>query len=76
METMLYIFHYTVKPLNSRHLRVLKFFSVIKRCPLLEGSSTKIVMFGTKHFVHYLRDVHSLGCPLLGGFTVLLLFFF
>ena len=56
----------TVKPLNSGHLRVLKSLSVIKRCLLLGGSLTKIVTFGTKHFVRYL------GCPLLGGFTVLL----
>ena len=40
--------------------------SVIKRCPLLGGSLTKIVTFGTKHFVHY-------SGPLLGGFTVKIL---
>ena len=34
--------------LNSGHLRVLKHLSVIKRCPLLGGSLTKIVTFGTK----------------------------
>ena len=60
----------TVKPLNSGHLRVLKGFSVINRCPLLRGSLTKIVTFGTKHFVLYSRDVRYLGCPLLGVFTV------
>ena len=47
----------TVKPLNSGHLRVLKKLFVIKRCPLLEGSLTKIVTFGTKHFVRYSRHV-------------------
>ena len=38
---------YTVKPLNSEHLRVLKNLSVIKRCSLLGGNSEKIVTFGT-----------------------------
>ena len=61
----------TVKPLNSGHLRALKNLSVIKRCPLLGGSLTKIVTFGTKHFVRYSRHVRYLGCPLLGGFIVL-----
>ena len=60
----------TVKPLNIEHLRVLKNLSVIKRCPLLGGSLTKIVTFGIKHFVRYSRHVRYLGCPLLGGFTV------
>ena len=60
----------TVKPLNSGHLRVFKNLSVIKRCPLLGGSLTKIVIFGTKHFLHYSKHVLCLGCPLLGGFTV------
>ena len=54
---------YTVKPLNSGHLRVLKNLSVIKRCPLLEGSLTKTVTIGTKHFVRYSRHVRYLGCP-------------
>ena len=31
------VFHNTVKPLNSGHLRVLKNWSAIKRCPLLGG---------------------------------------
>ena len=61
----------TVKPQNSGHLRVLKNLSVIKRCPLLEGSLTKIVTFGTKYFVGYPRHIRYLGCLLLGGFTVL-----
>ena len=61
---------HTVKPLNRGHLRVLKNLSVIKRNPLVGGSFTKIIIFGTKHFVHYSRHVHYLGCPLLGGFTV------
>ena len=39
-------------------------------CPLLGGSLTKIVTFGTKPFVHYSRHVRYLGCPLLGGFTI------
>ena len=47
----------TVKSLNSGHLRVLKSLSVIKRCPLLGGSLTKILTFGTKHFVRYSRHV-------------------
>ena len=42
-----------MKPLNSRHLRVLKNLSVIKTCPLLGGSLTKIATFGTKNFVRY-----------------------
>ena len=61
---------YTVKPLNIRHLRVLKNLSVIKRCPLLGGSLAKIVTSGTKHFFRYSRRVRYFGCPLLGGFTV------
>ena len=61
----------TVKPLNSGHLRILKYLSVIQRCPLLGGSLTKIVTFETKHFVRYSRHVRYLGCPLLGGFTVI-----
>ena len=63
----------TVKPLNSGQLRVLKNLSVIKRCPLLGDSLTKIVTFGTKHFVRYSSYVRYLGCPLLRGFTVLYL---
>ena len=47
----------TVKSLNSGHLRVLKSLYVIKRCPLLGDSLTKIVTFGTKHFVRYSRHV-------------------
>ena len=62
----------TVKPLNSGQLQVLKKLPVIKRCPLLGGSLTKIVTFGIKHFVGCSRHVRYLGCPLLGGFTVLL----
>ena len=60
----------TVKPLNSGHLRVLKSLSVIKKCPLLGGSLTKIVKFETKHFVRYSRQERYLGRLLLGGFTV------
>ena len=61
----------TVKPFNSGHLRDLKNLPVIKTCPLLARSLTKIVTFGTKHFVRYSRPVRYLGCPLLGGFTIL-----
>ena len=43
----------TVKPLNSGHLRVFKNLSFIKRCPLLGGHLTKIVTFGTRHFIRY-----------------------
>ena len=61
---------YTVKPLNSGHLPVLKYFSVIKRCLLLGVSLSKILEVGTKHFVHYSRHVRYLRYPQLGGFTV------
>ena len=60
-----------MKPLNSGHLRILKNLSVIERYPLLGGNLKKIVAFGTKRFVRYSRHVRYLGCPLLGGFTVL-----
>ena len=59
-----------MKPLNSRHQRILKKLSVIKRRPLLGDSSTKIVSFSAKHFVRYPRHVRYFECPLLGGFTV------
>ena len=65
-----WFFYCTVKPLNSGHLRVLKNLSVIKRCPLLASSLTKIVIYRTKHFVCYSRHVRYLGCPLLRGFTL------
>ena len=61
---------YTLKPLNSGHLRVLKSLSVIERCPLLGENLTKIVIFGVKRLVHYPMYVSYLGYPLLGGFTV------
>ena len=61
----------TVKPLNNGHLRVLKSLSVIKRCPLMGGSLTKIVTFGTKHFVHYLKACPLFGMSVMRGFTVL-----
>ena len=35
------------------------------------GHLKKIVTFRTKCFVSYSLYVHYLGCPLLGGFTVL-----
>ena len=60
----------TVKPLNSGHLRLLKSLPVIKRCPLLGGSLTNIVIFGTIHFVRYLRHVRYSRCPLLTYFPV------
>ena len=41
---------FTVKPLNTGHLRVLKYLSVIKRCPLLGGNFKKIFTFGSKCF--------------------------
>ena len=56
--------------LNSGHLRVLKSLSVIKTCPLLGSSLTRIVTFGTKHIVRYSRHVRYLGRPLLEDFTV------
>ena len=61
---------YTVKPLNSGHLRVLKNLSVIERCRLLEGNFKKIVTFWTKCFDCYSWLARFLGCSLLGGFTV------
>ena len=63
----------TVKPLNSRHLRVLKKLSVSERCPLL-GGNLKIATFETQRFVHYSWHVRYLGCPLLGSFAVSELF--
>ena len=63
---------HTVKTVNSGYLRVLKNLSFVKRCPRLGGSLTKIVTFGTKHFVCYSRHARCLGCPLLRGFTVVL----
>ena len=50
--------------------------SIIKSCPLLGGSSTKIVTFVTKYFVRYSRHVRYLGYPLLGGFTVQVISYF
>ena len=51
----------TVKPLNNGHLRVLKNLSVIKRCPLLGGSLTKIVIFG----LNILSAIEGMSaCPL------------
>ena len=40
------------------------------RCPQSRGSLTKIVIFGTKHFVRYSRHILYLGCPLLASFTL------
>ena len=62
----------TVKRLNSGHLRFLKNLFVIEGCLVLGGNFKKIVTFGTQPFVRYSWHVHCLGCPLLGGFTVLL----
>ena len=67
---LLFININTVKPLTSGHLRVLKNLFVIKTCPLLGGSFTKIAIFGTIHFVRYSNHVRYLGCPLLGSFTL------
>ena len=61
---------YTVEPLNTGHIGVLKNLSVIDRCPLLGGNLKKIATFGT--FFHYSWHVRNLGCLLLEGFTVLL----
>ena len=60
----------TVKRLKSGHLRVLKNFFVIERCPLLGGNLKKIITYGTKRFVRCSRHVRYLECPLLGGFTI------
>ena len=65
----------TVKPLNSGHLQLLKNSSVIERCPLLGGNLKKIVKFGTECYVRYSWHVRYLGCPLLGGFTVIFTLF-
>ena len=46
--------HYTVKPLNSGHVQVLKSLSIIERCPLLGGNFEKTLTFRTKCFAHYL----------------------
>ena len=62
----------TVKPLNNGHLRVLKNLSFIERWPVLEGNLKKIVTFETNCFVRYSLHGRYLGCPLLGGFTVLI----
>ena len=40
---ILYIIPYTVKPLNSGRLRLLKSYSVIERCPFLGGNLKKTV---------------------------------
>ena len=64
----------TVKPLNRGHLRVLRKLSVIERCPLLGGNLKNIVTFGTKCFVRYLWHARYFGCPLLGGFTVVMIY--
>ena len=37
------------------------------------GNFKKIVTYGTKCFVRYSWNVRYLGCPLLGGFTVVLI---
>ena len=66
----------TVKPLNSRHLRVLKNLSIIKRCPLLGGSLIEIATFGTKHLVRCSRHDRYLEYPLLRGSTVFIFIFF
>ena len=60
-----------MKPLNSRHLWVLKNSNIIKRCTLLGGSSTKIVTFGSEHFVRYSRHVRYLGCKFTNSVNLL-----
>ena len=61
---------YTAKPLNSGHLCILKYLSIIKRCPLYRGTLIKIVSVGTKHFVCWSRHMRYLKYPQLGGFAV------
>ena len=61
---------FTVKPLNTTHLRVLKHLSVIERCPLLGGNFKKIVTLESNGFDRYSWHVRYSGCPLLGVFTV------
>ena len=56
-----------MKPLNTGDLGLLKNLSIIKRCPLLGGSLTKIVTFGTKHFVPYSRHVRYWEVSLYSG---------
>ena len=51
-----------VKPLNSEHLRVLKI------CPLLGGSLTKTVTFGTKHFCPLFKVCPLFGMSAIGRF--------
>ena len=63
-----YFLPIAAKPLNSRNLRILKNLSVIKSCPLLKGSLTKIVTFRTKHFVRYARHVPLFGMSAIGRF--------
>ena len=63
-----YFLPIAAKPLNSRNLRTLKNLSVIKSCPLLKGSLTKIVTFRTKHFVRYSRHVPLFGMSAIGRF--------
>ena len=48
--------------------------SVTERCPLLGGNLKKTVTIGTKCFVRYSWHVLYMGCPLLGGFTVIMFF--
>ena len=55
------ILFYTVKPLNSGNIRILKNLPIIKRCPLLGGSLTKIVTFGTKNFVPGMSAIWDLS---------------
>ena len=50
-------FRYTVKPLNSGHLRILKNLSVIERCSLLGGNLKKIVILG----LNVLSAIHGMS---------------
>ena len=50
----------TVKPLNSGYLRVLKNLPVIKRFPLMGGSLTKMVTFGTKNFLSAIQGMSAI----------------
>ena len=61
--------HLSITDKFSKHLQILKNFSIIERCPWLGHNFKNIVTdcqkIVTKWFVCYL------GCPLLGGFTLI-----
>ena len=55
------VFHNTVKPLNSGHLRVLRNWSVVKRCPLLGG---RLNILSAIPGISAIWDVRSGTCSL------------